>query len=561
MQKFVLLCLLTVCSGMVRGQTLEEILAKLPPSTKAERVHYWFDNDPTTTGTLQEMQGLQQIDASALLDGLHTLHLQIEDDNGKRSGIYTDIFFRCSMIGKNLSISQLRYWFDDLPTVTTLPATSGTIPLDVSALDQGLHTLYIQGVDSEGNANNVHSSVFLKYDPVSAGDAQGKTLYYWFDNTTDNMKTVPKTTGIQQIDVSELAMGMHTINYQVLCTDGTLTTAHSSMFLKIDFGLAQPQAQCLRYWFDDSTTKYSTNMLQSKQQFDVSMLENGMHTLHYQLVDSRGTIYLPQSTIFLKTDWEASKTVAMKQRYWFDDDQSTMCEMPVTTGTLMLDVNALTPGLHTVHYQLIDDKGLLTSACSAVFMKTKTGVEDLEVEYVLSADGIGTLILPFDAALPETMTAYTCSAVDGMRLQLESVATLTAHTPMIVMGTPGTYTFNGIPDYTELTYTTGLLTGVLKNTSISGGYVLQKKPGTNSAFYRVDPDHPITVPAYKCYLNSTGTSAAAVHLPDWVTDITPVSANDAGEEKIYSTDGRRVTIPLAPGVYIKGGKKYIKKNH
>ena len=190
-------------------------------------------------------------------------------------------------------------------------------------------------------------------------------------------------------------------------------------------------------------------------------------------------------------------------------------------------------------------------------MTVTGGVDGVRVGCTLGADGVGTLILPFDAPLPQSVSAYTCSALDGTTLRLDPVTSLTAGTPVIVTGTPGTYTFTGLPTCTETTYTTGLLTGVLEDTPISSGYVLQKQDAaTASAFYRVDAARPVTVPAYKCYLNAAGT-AAVMRFADWVTAVKSINA-DAAKDRIYGIDGRRIDKPVAPGVYIKNRKKYLK---
>ena len=94
MRKLVILCLLTICCGMARGQTIEDVLAALPPATKAERVRYWFDDDPTSIATLQQMQGELQIDASALVEGLHTLQgRKYGAQTGRERGIQAHLPF------------------------------------------------------------------------------------------------------------------------------------------------------------------------------------------------------------------------------------------------------------------------------------------------------------------------------------------------------------------------------------------------------------------------------------------------------------------------------------
>lgn len=370
MRNFVLLCLLTICCGMARGQTIDDVLAALPPATKAERVRYWFDDDPASLATLQQMKGEQQIDASSLVEGLHTLHLQIEDENGAVCSPRSSVFLKFNSESNVAPAAQLRYWYDDLPTVTTVAATSGLQTLDVSALVEGLHTLHYQVVDSNGKAGHVMSSVFLKFNHLSAiGDVQAKNLLYWFDDAVENMVSLPMSAGVQQIDASSLVEGLHTLHYQVVCNDGSLTSAYSSIFLKMDFDMAQAKAQRLRYWFDDLTAVQETDVLQGTQHIDASTLVEGLHTLHYQLVDETGAVCSPRSAVFLKMNVDISQSVAKTQRYWFDDDPTTMHEQPVTAGTQMLDVDGLLTGLHTLHYQLTDETGRLAPPRSAVFVK------------------------------------------------------------------------------------------------------------------------------------------------------------------------------------------------
>ena len=355
---------------MARGQTIDDVLAALPPATKAERVRYWFDDAPASLATLQQMKGEQQIDASSLVEGLHTLHLQIEDENGAVCSPRSSVFLKFNSVSTIAPAAQLRYWFDDIPSVTTVSATSGLQPLDVSALIEGLHTLHFQVVDVNGKVGHVMSSVFLKFNHVTvSGNVQAKNLLYWFDDAADGMVSLPMTAGVQQIDASALVEGLHTLHYQVVCSDGSLTSAHSSVFLKMNFELAQTKAQRLRYWFDDLATVQETEVLKGAQLLDASMLTEGLHTLHYQLVDETGAVCSPKSAVFLKMNVDVSQPVAKTQRYWFDDDPTTMHEQPVTAGTQMLDVEGLLTGLHTLHYQLTDETGRLAPPRSAVFVK------------------------------------------------------------------------------------------------------------------------------------------------------------------------------------------------
>ena len=102
----------------------------------------------------------------------------------------------------------------------------------------------------------------------------------------------------------------------------------------------------------------------------------------------------------------------------------------------------------------------------------------------------GTIILPFNAAIPEGLTAYSCSAVDANdKLTLESVDAFEANTPYIIKGTCEA-TLTGDAQGTQPTYTSGLLTGVYSASTIAAStndqtnYVLQTQ-GNVQAFYKV----------------------------------------------------------------------------
>ena len=354
---------------MARGQTIEDVLAALPPETKAERVRYWFDDDPSSLAKLQQIQGKLLIDASSLVEGLHTLHLQLEDENGAVCSPRSSVFLKFNSESTVAPTAQLRYWYDDLPIVTTVAATSGLQTLDVSALVEGLHTLHYQVVDSNGKASHVMSSVFLKFNHLSAiGDVQAKNLLYWFDDAVENIVSLPMSAGVQQIDASSLVEGLHTLHYQVVCNDGSLTSAYSSIFLKMDFDIAQAKAQRLRYWFDDLTAVQETDVLQGTQHIDASTLVEGLHTLHYQLVDETGAVCSPMSAVFLKMDFDIAQAKAQRLRYWFDD-LTAVQETDVLQGTQHIDASTLVEGLHTLHYQLVDETGGICSPRSEIFLK------------------------------------------------------------------------------------------------------------------------------------------------------------------------------------------------
>ena len=74
--------------------------------------------------------------------------------------------------------------------------------------------------------------------------------------------------------------------------------ARGQTITEIDLsGLPQPtQAKALRYWFDDDVATVKTsNLLSGSHTLDVSSLIEGLHTLHYQVIDTEDGVAYTRS--------------------------------------------------------------------------------------------------------------------------------------------------------------------------------------------------------------------------------------------------------------------------
>ena len=186
------------------------------------------------------------------------------------------------------------------------------------------------------------------------------------------------------------------------------------------------------------------------------------------------------------------------------------------------------------------------------------------ITYNLNAPGLGTLILPFDAVLPEGMTAYRCTALDGTAVKLEDVDRIPAATPLLVLGTPDTYKFEGVGTAIRSSYKSGLLTGVLQAEEITSGYVLQTKNSVAGFYHVADA---ITVPANRCYLNADASvKILTLDFPEGngIFDVQDAMANVQDNGVMYDLQGRRIVSSsrgdkMRAGVYIEKGKKVIIK--
>ena len=204
------------------------------PTTDVYQYYCWFDQDYSTvqTGSFQTTETFFSLDASALSEGLHTLHVML-DDNGL-SAPKTFLFMKAPATSLN-STYQYHCWFDqDYGTVQT--GTFGgegfSFALDANALEEGIHTVHVMLEGDDLSASKTY--MFLKA-PVASSTAT-YTYHYWFDQDYGTVQT--GTFGGEgycfAIDASALDNGLHFLN--VMLEGDDLTASKRYLFNKVPIG-------------------------------------------------------------------------------------------------------------------------------------------------------------------------------------------------------------------------------------------------------------------------------------------------------------------------------------
>ena len=192
---------------------------------------------------------------------------------------------------------------------------------------------------------------------------------------------------------------------------------------------------------------------------------------------------------------------------------------------------------------------------------TFTYRDKLTVDYGVSSAGYGTLILPFNAELPEGMTIYSCPSVDenGV-LTLVEESSIERNVPYIVKATYGeNYHFEGPEaiDDDKPSFQEGILVGAVgKNVTLQKNtdYILQVQDG-KAAFYKYtgtkadetsenDSSGNRLAKQFRAFLRPEGSSnAPKFNLPgfsDEETDgISTITSDGHMPAGIYSIDGKR----------------------
>ena len=161
-----------------------------------------------------------------------------------------------------------------------------------------------------------------------------------------------------------------------------------------------------------------------------------------------------------------------------------------------------------------DDKasgGLYGTSSHPTFTITET---DMPSVTLTTAAEWATLILPFNAEIPDGLEVYSCAGTEtegeDATLTLEAVEAIAANTPYIVKAAADfTHTFEGFGAAETTSYTVGMLTGTFAEMeAVEGTYVLQNQAEKGVGFYKVETEKP-TVKANRAYLNAEAAPAGS----------------------------------------------------
>ena len=174
--------------------------------------------------------------------------------------------------------------------------------------------------------------------------AQTRTCRYWFDGNLGQSVTTIFSGNVwdAEIDVSQLADGIHSLHYYM--TDTTSTPVRGYLFHKSS---TVPTSELrYNYWFDNHQNNMQSGTLGNGTfLLDVSGLGTGVHTLHLILKGSNFSS--TRSYLFIKTEM-ADLSVNLSYHCWFDEDFGHQQTGALGDGNLLLNVSGLEDGEHIV---------------------------------------------------------------------------------------------------------------------------------------------------------------------------------------------------------------------
>lgn len=194
-------------------------------------------------------------------------------------------------------------------------------------------------------------------------------------------------------------------------------------------------------------------------------------------------------------------------------------------------------------------------------------------EYVMTAAGWGTIIIPFDCEKPEGLTIYECTSVNDGKLVVEEVNCFKANTPYLLKGPKDVETIYPLEGYAakhEDQYEKGVMVGVyVKQEPPLNSYILQNQEAGLAFYCHLDQGNGAWVGPNRCYIKPQDGGLKSIQFPDDETNgVRTANAADSTLVDVYTATGVKVKHQvekgkalndLPTGLYIINNKKIVKK--
>lgn len=243
------------------------------------------------------------------------------------------------------ALAEWYYWFD----YDSSPHESGKvigqqfqIQPDVSHLAIGVHTLYVQVVDTAGVYSTPVGTMFFKVPDATTIDK----LFYTID-AEETPTVLDFGDGSFTLDVSKYQPGFHRITLLVMDKQNGVSDVMPYMFYKV------PQNNNLaefRYWFDSDATVRTMPYGQGHYILDVAHLIPGFHFINYYVADGEENMTKIDNAGFFRLPVASNQ----KLHYWFAGD-TVATQVPDFQDGFIVDVTRLQEGFNTIYFQLEDN--------------------------------------------------------------------------------------------------------------------------------------------------------------------------------------------------------------
>ncbi len=214
---------------------------------------------------------------------------------------------------------------------------------------------------------------------------------YWFDQQFDSRQMVTLTEGVwnQQIDVSTLGAGIHTLAIRVGTDDNRWGSVLSKYFIVPQYDGTSGESSLVRYeyWIDRQFDQRVSGTFAEGGiidcDLDLPTLVSGLHAISFRAIDSYGQASPVVTQYFIVPQIESvEENAVVAYRYWIDDDDAKEGTMDAGgIANIEIDIDNLSKGLHRINYQVKDKFERYSPVCTSFFM---VGLDAAETNQIVA---------------------------------------------------------------------------------------------------------------------------------------------------------------------------------
>lgn len=275
------------------------------------------------------------LNVNDIADGLHQVQIDAIAADGAMSGSQHGFFVK---VPKADTTIKGYYWFDEETDAREVSVAKGTFEVDASSLSDGFHQFHYYVLQANGVSSLPSTNYFLKTAQVNPDDEL--TCICTVDDELRHIEKLSQQGGVihWNLDMQDLADGVHKIQLQAVTTSGALSTSYTSYFMRVTSYEDLSEMYCVYAIDGDSFNSKSQVMPQNGSfhfDLDLSELEEGLHYISFMLYSDRGTSTTPQLRFFVKTPLGGNGIT--RYQYWLNDESISTAK----TVTLSEKVNPL----------------------------------------------------------------------------------------------------------------------------------------------------------------------------------------------------------------------------
>jgi len=213
---------------------------------------------------------------------------------------------------------------------------------------------------------------------------QGKSIAertYWLDGDLAGAATLSAS-----VDISSLAVGLHSFTMRVKDSDGLWSSPVTKFFVIPAMPTVAGSVAERQYWLDGDVANRTT-LDASVAAVDLGELGQGMHSFTMRVKDDVGVWSAPVTKFFIiETMPEVASEVAERQ-YWIDGNFAG--RMTLGASVAIVELGELNPGMHSFTMRVKDDVNVWSAPVTKYFIiptETEVASEIMERQYWIDGD-------------------------------------------------------------------------------------------------------------------------------------------------------------------------------